>query len=148
MSSLGQSAGDAEHNVHPPNPAVQKASQLSLIPPHTPQGTRHGPDAHVDAFPLRLPAPLDGAWPQTVFEMAADEPEPEDDDEDDEEDEEDDEDDDEDEDKKDEDDDDEDDDEDEDEDEEDELEAEAEARTAHGQLKRQNGHRRGGHFNG
>ncbi len=99
----------------------------------------------LDGFLLRLPAPLSGAWPQTVFEMAADEPEVEDEDDDDEDDEDDDEDEeDEDADK----DDDDDEDDDEDEDDEDEPEGEAEARTAHGQLKRLNGHRRGGHVNG
>jgi hypothetical protein len=97
----------------------------------------------LDAFLLRLPAPLDGACPGTVFEMAADEPELEDDDEDDDEDDEDEDEDEEDDDDEDE----EDDDEDEDEDEEDVVE-ETEARTAHGQLKRQNGHRRGGLFHG
>ena len=102
----------------------------------------------LDAFLLRLPAPLDGAWLQTVFELAADEPELEDEDDDDDDDEDEDEDDDEDEEAKDDAEDDADEDEDEDEDAEDELEAEPEARTANGQLRRQNGHRRGGLFNG
>ena len=101
----------------------------------------------LDAFLLQLPAPLGRRWPQTVFETAADEPELDEDD-DDEDDDEDDDDDEEDDDEKDEDEDDDDGDGDEDEDDEDDVEDEAGARTAHGQLKRQNGHRRGGIFNG
>jgi hypothetical protein len=108
----------------------------------------------LEAFLLALPAPFTPGWPDVTLYSAPDDADLADDEDEDEEDEEDDDDEDEDEDDEDEDEDEEDEEDsdeedDEDEDEEEEVEeGPKEARTARGQLKRQNGHPRGGHSNG